>query len=346
VRVTVLRIAVLAVLAYLPMAWNGFVYEDQRQVKPGVIQPVPSLRTVDVLRPGRWLPAQLTRSTPRAAHALSFGLHLLATAGVGLLAWQLGCALWWVPMGLFAVHPLQTEAVAYAVERTELVACVGILIACCACAWRTASIARWALIAVGAYVAMASKESGVAVVGLIALVAWYQQRLTVGIVALLAGAVGFAIRSWPIVAYINARSGVSAWRWIGFASAATWRLLLLTIVPTGLSIEHDYGQVTSRGLAVAAAALISLGVATWMLRDRSRLSAFGMAFVGLALAPRFLVRTPLSILPEHQFYVPMIGASLVLGLALLAAERQVQLAVSWICEPAPPCPSLAEGTDR
>jgi hypothetical protein len=319
----------LTVLAYAPIAVNGFVLEDAHVRQPAG-QTTAGVRVI--FSPSRVLAQRLWSTDPRTVHLLSASLHLLIGGLVGVLALQLGITTWWVPMGLVWLHPITVEAVAYGAAQGELLAAVGVLMAVTASLGAGRGSALVVMLVWGVW-AMVSKESGVAVVGLLALTVLWRGRTWPTLIAVAALAL-LALRGLPLVLAINRNESMGAAAWIGWQSVAAWRLVSLT-VPFGFSIDHDYTATSSvlRTEAVAGWIAVAAG-AGWLLLLRvfDRWDAqdgfigsestprrdgigFGLAWTLLAMAPRFVVRTPLSIFPEHQWYLPFIGLALALGAA-------------------------------
>lgn len=316
-----LALVLLTAAIYAPAVRYGFAYEDAPH-------PNGSWRTLGTalleLRPSRTLVGATWSADPVRLHLGSLALHLLNGVLVGLLAWRLGITPAWLPLGIFLLHPLATEAVVYLSARGDLLATTGVLLA--ALGATLAPAPAVALVLVGGALALTGKEAGVAVVGLVPLVlararrpGWAAPAAAVGLLA------AVALRGWPAAVAINHSplwAPIGPWSWIGLQAVAAWRLLGLTIVPIGLSVDHDYARagVALQGLAAGAlVGLAALGLAFWHQAPRV---AFGLLWMLLAIAPRFLVRTPTSVLPEHQWYLSLVGAALALGAILRSAPRR------------------------
>lgn len=313
------RMVILAVVttsAYASVARNGFVYDDVR-LKPGL----PARADISLVRPGRWLVSATWSTDPVRVHLENVGLHLVNGALVGGLAAALGLTSWWIAAGLMWLHPLNSEAVAYGAARTELLTALGILIGCVS----VASAHRWRFIGVlaGGWLAMNGKESGVAVIGLVGLVAWTQGRLSRLMVIVAAALSLIALRGLPFLLAINSwawtEDRLTAWRWLQLQTVATWRLLSLAVWPAGLSIDHDYAAAVPVFGPAAAVGVCGLAFLAWRVRHTWPMLTVGCAWMLIALAPRFIVRVAPSVLPEHQFYVPFIGV--VLAVTSLVDQR-------------------------
>src|SRR3990167_3826452 len=133
-RPVLIALILLTLCAYWPVRNSLFVYEDGEYLRPAQ-QP---LTRAQWLAP-RGLAALSYRAnvlqsglTPRPWHAVNLGLHLLVGLSLyGLarrwLTWKVAA----VAAGLYLVHPLNTEAVAYVAQRTELIAALGTV----GCVW-------------------------------------------------------------------------------------------------------------------------------------------------------------------------------------------------------------------
>lgn len=148
-------VLLMALLAYAPTLGNGFAYDDTAIVQGNPV--IRSLRNVPRLfvtdywgtleLPDVFRDTRLYRPLVIVSFALNYalgGLHplgyhvvnLVLHAGVSLAVYAVGiqilglsCVGATVAAGLFAVHPLHTEAVAGIVGRAELLMSLGVLLA-------------------------------------------------------------------------------------------------------------------------------------------------------------------------------------------------------------------------
>jgi hypothetical protein len=329
--------ALLACLAYFNALNNPFVYDDHDTVvaNPSLVDlsNVKFLFLYSRFRPivnlsyafDRWLWGY----RPLGFHLTNLALHavvivllyvwvrrLLSDAGVGLGRGP-GA---FTAAALFAVHPMQTEAVAYVSGRSELL---------CG-AWFLAAliVAREAIvrrsrrhgvlsIALGA-LAVASKE--VALV-LPALVLAYDWTLRPGeddrrtrrlwsvfvpgfAVILVAGAYrALALRTaggWSSAPLLNLMTeAIVIWRYAG-----------LLALPLGQSIMHSVHRVTSFGdplawVAVAGLAAVCLGA--FAVRRRAPAVAFGIFWFPIVLAPSSSIVPLTEGMAEHRVYLASAG---------------------------------------
>ena len=306
-------------LVYAPTWTYGFVYEDMNAAiqNPAVLGHVP----IDLTR-ARWLSEVthrlnylMTGDRPGPFHATNVGLHLVN----GVLVYQIGLVIAApetavLAMGIFLLHPIQTEAVAYVSSRSELLSTLFALWAfllslTTGVGWR--GIARWVSIGVLITAAVCAKESAAVVVPLIAMAAYFRGRrvswLTVG--ALLVPVAVMAVS--VILKDYTSKAEMGAWHYAALQSTALWRYLFMIVVPVGQSIDHDFDivpfwvQVLALGLT---AWWIVFLMAMWVGKFRA-IWVFGLTWMVIALTPRFLMRIP-EYLNEHQLMMSMCGISL------------------------------------
>lgn len=312
----------------------GFVYEDTRLVD-GAQMGGPLDRSW-LARPRgiSFLSWQIVQ-TPIAAHALNLSLHLLGIASIAALAWALSRSAWlaFAAAAIFGLHPLSIQAVAYAAGRAELIASLGVLLACAA-----AARGGWAWIAVpaAAWLALGGKETAVILLGLLplTLLAQGRWRLWMAPIAALAGLGAIlAIRAvleqpsiWLLL-QIGEHPGqaTTAGAWLLLQASAAVRLIVLTLapLPQWLTVDPALSWLPAiAGLAalVLLAGLAEIAVRAWGAR---RLQAYGLAWMLLAIAPRLIVQTPLSVFNEHQWRLALAGASIALAASLLPQKEQI-----------------------
>lgn len=301
-----LLIAGLIGWEYTPALRGGFVYEDFHTVDVCADSPVRWNLDGRRLTLATWC-AQLARQQPPIAfHLVNLGLHLLVTALVGALVWTLtrssGAA--WLAAAFFGVNAVNVEAVAYLSGRSELIAAIGVLGACLAALSR-----RWWLVPPLLLLGWWGKESAIVAVLLVPLCLWYQRGrgwlwgLSLAAVILVAELVIRTSAWWP--------DGLSRLSWARAQMTALVRVIGVSLVPLGQTVDYDYARVPLAMSIVAALGLVASGV--WMLRHGSRLMQMGVAWVGCAALPRLLVPTPRSVFPEHQFYLPLVGMTLLVA---------------------------------
>lgn len=283
---------ILTAAVYGPSLTTGFVYEDTRG--PGI-------------RPSEWTWGSrvVTRSVDRArtslfgygplpAKALSLALHLVNGVLVGWLARAVlpaGAAV--VAMGLFLLHPLNTEAVAYAAIQSELLMALCVLLALVA-ATNGQPVLAWLCCAL----AVGCKESGLVAFLLVpfwmASVRHGWRWSTVGwwsALSLLP-----ALWAWPLLAS-------HGYRWpspddLGVTFTMAGAVLTKWLWPVNLTIAYDWWLLTEPSRVFGAVSLWGLALAVGLCW---RPVGLVLAFALLSLAPRLLWVLPDGIHEHHAY---------------------------------------------
>ncbi|MEW6746861.1 MAG: tetratricopeptide repeat protein [Planctomycetota bacterium] len=344
-------LGIATVVAYIPALQAGFVYDDSRFVTDN-----PSIRDLgrvvsfftdqsamtadfdrDIYRPLRTLAFALdwalVEGEPFLYHAMSLAWHLACVVLLWhLLRRALGVAERWVFLGtgLFALHPVATEAVAWISSRGDLMAAAFSLAALHVAlhkgeglrSWRS-SVARLATLASLTALAMLAKESGAGLVFAIAgsslLVTGKAARERVADVAVVTAVTVLYLVARTLVtrAIILSQLDVSA---VPFADRLAWNLqallvnLRLVVLPVRLTVDYSAGAITaptgwSSLLSLAAIALLA-GFGLHLLR-RSPLPLLGLMLAASALVPTshaiFGVK---ALVAERFLYVPLAGAAI------------------------------------
>lgn len=308
----------LTVAVYWPVRETPFLYEDTQTL---AAQPA-RLPTVADLAPGRYLTGltidadwRRGNGTPAAFHQTNLVLHLLNGGLVWLLARRIGLGdVAWIAGAVFLLHPIQTQAVSYISGRPDLLLTTFALVACL-CLRRSMTVASVVGVLVAGWLALMTKQSAVALVGLLPLLAWcYGLRVRMLALAV-CGLAAVALLGLPVAWAFNTASGVDPIRYAAAQLSAVRMYLGLTIWPHGFSIEHD---VFAQPLLVHLLALEATILAVWLVwraRARYRLLAVSVGWVLCAIGPRLVVRSPDAI-TEAQFYLAFVGVSLACASAL------------------------------
>lgn len=314
----------MACFAYAPVRTAGFVYEDHTwmdatpRAETGIVLGylgVPNLAMQSWQIESRW-----SAFSPASFHATNVAIHLLVAGLVYALVRK-----WCSPLGalagagLFLLHPIQTEAVAYVASRAELVSVGLILLAIFTCHWK---LRPWGIVASVflMVLAMSAKTSAVCGLPVVVFCWWcwfdelkaraYRQWFVLAAIPVTLMVIGRALTLLSEPTLTSNPHGV-----LGYAaiqSVVVWRYGWMLLWPSGLSVEHDWTGV-SPALAWPTLAL-TLGGVWWLWRSRDSLAKEGLGalWIALALAPRFLVRLP-DWLAEHHLYLAMVGVSLLVG---------------------------------
>jgi hypothetical protein len=346
----------LATVVAAPSIRNAFVADDQWVVaNRQVLEHPPSAGAVltEPYWPASfggvmWRPAVIASwaidyrvsSSPHWFHAINVLWAALATGLFALLAWELaGPSVGLIAGLLFAVHPVHVEAVANVVGRAELMAAAGYALALL-CAIRAEHRPSYLLgVALGAALAIASKEIAVTLPAAVFLVyvvrrnnvrpAWRPAAAaTVPIIGyfVLHGLVGIRTFYGGGLAVGLEHLGVFERTWAMLPlSLQWWRLFLF---PMRLSADYSPGELTvSTGFTpwhlLGLLAWIGLGVLAWRTRRTIPGVAIGLAWIVITISPVANVVMPTEFLiAERTLYLPSFGAVLALGSAAMVIRSR------------------------
>ncbi len=290
--------------------------------------------------------AQFGQSTTLPYHLVSILLHIasgmmlftwLRRLGLGLIGGAFGA-------GIFLLHPVQTEAVCYISGLSDPLATFFIMIAVLLMTPRSehrvvtpnllVKFGKIPLLAIAVAMAMLSKESGVVFAPMLVFLVSYscllqkrrpklEEAIAIVVVGLLAAASVLAKftlfkfgDSIGLTDAANPYTDSLVLRLTTFVSVL-WDYVKLIFWPQHLFYEKPYtayaGLLHARGLFGLSLMLLAVGMC--VLVRRWPLLALGVAFVASALLP-FSGIVPLNAMfLEHWLYTPMIGISLLFGLA-------------------------------
>ena len=278
-------------------------------------------------------------------HAANVLIHLLAALTLfGLVRRTLAKtegetgALWiaWAAALLWAVHPLQTEAVTYIIQRAEsLMGLCYLLTLYGFVRYATEAKARWAVVSVLAcLLGMGTKEVMVSAPVLVFLYdrvfvagswreAWRRRRLYYGALA----------ATWLPLAYLVASTGnrggtsgagigVPAWSYWLTQFPAILQYLRLTVWPHPLVFDYGTEWIRQPLSAVPAAlAVLALGAGVvWLWLRRPALGFAGIAFFAI-LAPTSVIPGGRQTMAEHRLYLALAPLAVVAALGLARATK-------------------------
>lgn len=312
-RAAILLLIVTAWL-YAPTVGYGFVYEDATD-QASLTRPISAAWSTWAWKPARSLTQITLMATydvfglwPGAFHLGNLALHLL-NGGLlyGLAAACLGPWAAVFALGVFLLHPVQVEAVAYVSNRADLVATAALL-----CGLRAVIVERWWLVALMGLAAFLAKETAIVALPLMALFAYWRGARVPSWAVLACVPVGvtlgvFLLLSYPLTFDLrNALTQSTAWMW----------LLSRVVAPVGLTIDPDWNWITTIPMSLTAGLWAAGLVAAW----RWRASWFALAIGAsvLVVAPRMGVSL-VEGLHLHHLYLVMVFLSLLIG-ALVSAE--------------------------
>lgn len=292
---------------YAPHRSAGFVYEDGRwndAYGPSTSLPSPVVER-PISRWAWWAQAQVAPSA-FAFHAVNLGLHALAGILVWMLLARLGASAGatWLGTAMFLLNAMQIESVAYAAGRSELLAAIGVLAACVLVAGALTPSAIGAAVLAGVF-GFFAKESAVVVAALAFLIAglWRSALAATVLTAAVVGAAAIALTG----------QAVAPWTWMVLQGSAVYRLAFLAVLPIGHTVDFDYARVAMPVQVMTCAAVLWAVVWAWRARRRHALVAMGAVWIAITMVPRVIVETPVSPLNDHQFYLAMVGISLIVA---------------------------------
>lgn len=281
------------------------------------------------------LVARIGDATPRAYHALSLTLHLVASMLVAWLGWRL-CARPRAGLlaGLvFALHPAQAESVAWVAAQGDLLAAVASLLALrlqLAHDRRLLPLAALATLA-----ACLAKETGMAVLAPLAFVAWRGAPAGMRwrgwphlLPHLIAVGIYLALRTHALGAFmpVTHAEGARFLPGTALALALLARHALLTVLPWALPV-HVIAQVEvplALTPTVVVGALVAIGVIALAVHPRTPPAvALGVTWWGAMLVPT-LVSAGVGRFnfAERYQYLPLAGAAWLVAAAYAWASTR------------------------
>jgi tetratricopeptide (TPR) repeat protein len=348
----VLLLVGLTFAAYLNCLANAFVWDDELLVvqNPYIrnVRYLGAVFTTDLFHNDADWDATHYRPLQTVSYLADYRFWGLDPVGYHLtnVLLHLGCALlvfalvgrWfgdrWLAFGvaaIFAVHPINTNAVTFIAGRADPLALLGLLAALW-CVDRYLSRGAWGWFVAAVLAATAALFSRESAMLLPALVLWYglavrrnwreAVRLALVLAVLVAGffwlrheMLGWQGRSthavWHLPVLVRAQVAMRALA--SYLGLLAW--------PARLQMERQllFGSPHLHWLTVAGfVSVAGLGALAWWSRQRARPVWFGLGWFALALAPMLGVVNLNATFAEHWVYTASIG----LYLAAFALLRQ------------------------
>jgi tetratricopeptide (TPR) repeat protein len=279
-----------------------------------------------------WLNYQAGGQDPIGYHALNLLLHL----GAVLLAYE--CLRRLLPeraalvaAALFAVHPLQAEAVDYVWGRSIVLAAL-LSFAALLC-WITGR--PWAAVACFAAALLAKEECAAFPLVLAMLPQRPRGRSHIAVMLGLAVAAGARVVYAAAVtpgAQAGLRAGISPWKYLLAQGPVILRYLRLLVVPYGFTVDADIHVPALWVGLLAWAGIVALAVFLWRYRR--------YAWATWLLAGLILLIPSSSLFPaadlsaDRRMYLPMLGFAAAAGW-LLTARLPSRLGTVPHSEPRP-----------
>jgi hypothetical protein len=337
-----------ALAAFGASLGSGFHFDDYAIFSDPILRSSSGLAHLFDLRQTRpltylsfWLNYQLGGTRPIGYHAVNLLLHLCAV----LLAYE--CLRRLLPeraalmaAALFAIHPIQAEAVNYVWARSILLATVGCLASLGA--WLAGR--QWTAVAWFAAALLAKEECAA-----FPLMLWVLENkahgptrgeptgggrpsLSLSAMLLLSVAAGSRVIYATLVtpgAPAGFQAGISPWRYLAAQSVVTLRYLRLLIVPYGFTVDPDLNVPLWLGLA-AWAAILGVLFFVWRgvkVKTITGMNAWIMAGL-ILLIPSSSIFPAADLSADRRMYLPMLAFAAALGLGLVQVKTPTWLAAS------------------
>lgn len=351
-----LLLLAVTILPYLNTFTVPFYFDDTNNIVDNpLIRDLP--RAVQSLLEGRGLALFTFALNYRFGGLEVFGYHvvnLAIHAGCVMLVWALlrrilDSASPWPLIGalLFAVHPVQTQAVTYIVQRMSSLAALFFFAAilCHLTFFAASGRQRWLYyflaLLLGTLAVLTKENTAVLPVILLLLErtfrpgrSWRRQLSELWpfcIVPLLLAAFRLGILGGGELAnasrYTNQLLNLqnnTPLNYLFTEFSVLWHYIRLLFVPVGQVFDYGWPVadrlLTGRNV-VAGLGLAAIGWAAWKLRHRSPLFSFGIAWFFVTLSVESSI-IPLDPIFEHRLYLPLFGFVLVF-IALLGEVRSL-----------------------
>lgn len=303
--------------AYSASLFVPFVYDDGHAV---IGNPAVAFQRPISLHESRWVSLLSFRlnfllsaysnnaQEPFWYHVVNLTLH-----GLNILL-VFAVARLWIPQtaslfaaGIFALHPMQTEAVIYVSGRTELLSVLFVLLAL----W-TYQRGRYLLTGMCCLLGIFSKESAAVALLIIGFCELRKRSVSAEILVpafalmLFAGSI--------MLPTLHLETPERSWfDHLTLQSAQVLHYLGMVVLPIGQTIDHDAEMTSNAVGAVAFACLLAIGGLAWAFRFTS--GGLAAAILMLAILPRLLINIP-EFMAEHHMYLPFLGISILMALGL------------------------------
>jgi len=345
-------IVIVTLLAYRPALSGGFIWDDYTYIINGELNRDPSGLTriwfstdpVDyfpVAYTLQWIEYRLWKLDPEPYHVINIGLHCAAAVLLGLTLKRLAVPGAWIAAGLFAVHPVNVESVAWIYQQRTTLPLVFALIATLAfLRYERAGRIGWQAASVAAFVLALLSKTSVVMFPLVLLgLCWWRRgairRLDVlrvvphFVAALGLGMVTFWFQYQRAIGTAIIREDNLVAR-LATAAWAIWFYAYKAFVPLNLAFVYPRWVVNAASVRawLPLAALIVLFGVLWRTRKgwgRGPLAALGYYVIMLLPMLGFIniFFMKYSLVADHWQYVAIPGLLALpgAGLALLVERK-------------------------
>jgi tetratricopeptide (TPR) repeat protein len=327
--------------AYGPALHSPFVLDDI--YLPYAAANAPALKLTDwvhlqrpLLMLSYWVNYQMGASDPHVYHTTNVFLHFLVSMVVmfivaRLLDWagvagRMRTALAFFAGGLFLLHPLQTESVAYIASRSEVLSVLFYYSAFAVFLYSNRDSISWprAIAVVALFGAAAATKEHTLTLPLLLLLTdffwnrggWRKNAILYGLLAgvCVAGAVvvwkvlfaadtaGFGMKDLSPVSYFFTQCRV------------LWTYVRMFFLPYGQNIDPNVplsADLMDHGTLLGLIAILAVLAWAWFYRNRWPLAAFGIFVFLLLLAPTSSIIPIRDVLAERRVYLPFLGLILI-----------------------------------
>ncbi|HTT63386.1 MAG TPA: hypothetical protein VMG35_16135, partial [Bryobacteraceae bacterium] len=337
--------ALLAALwAYSPALHGPFVFDDTALPFTLTSASAPLLAWIRGVRPvlmaSYWVNTALSGEDTFSYHVLNLVIHLIASGLVFLIVRRL---LGWsqapdarrtlvagFAAGVFLLHPIQTEAVAYVAGRSESLSVTLLLAAYAVFLYRRRAAIAWGIVLLVLLLyglAVLSKEHTVVLLALLLLTDfWWNPGFSLRgifrnwrLYAPLALGAGFALAFFWKTIRNSPSAGFSlrdvTWYQYLFTE---WRALLVYpaefVLPARLTADWDFPfsrGVFDRGAIFGLIVLVAIAIAAWHYRRRFPLACFGYFVYLVLMSPTSSILPIADPLAERRLYLGMLGLLLI-----------------------------------
>ncbi len=265
-------------------------------------------------------------ASPAGYHAVNLLLHVAAVLLLfGVLRRLLPLRAAWIAAFLFALHPIQTEAVVYVFARATLLMAV-----LCLAAWRAWLDEKpWRAAAWFAFGLLAKEECAAFPLLLLLLdrargrreLRWRPAAAMLALAAAAGGRVAWVLAQ-SAESGAGAGSVYSPWEYFAAQGPVIWRYLRLLVIPYGFTVDP---QIAVPGAPVAAIAWLALAAAAFAALRRFAGPGPGFWFLGglLLLLPSSSIFPADDLAADRRMYLPLAAFAPAAALLLGRMNRKV-----------------------